>query len=76
MKPYADLTWYTLWRLSTFQDNGLCMLQTPGLTRTIQFAPRLYTRNSLLVKNFYMAISFVLESFHETSMVSVAYELH
>ena len=76
MKPYADLTWYTLWRLSTFQDNGLCMLQTPGLTRTIQFALRLYTRTGGLVKNFYMAILFVLESLYETSMVSVAYELH
>ena len=44
VKPYADLTWSTLWRLSTFQDNGLCILQPPGLTRTVQLQARLYTR--------------------------------
>jgi len=38
----ADSTWYTLWRLSTFQDNGLCLMQPPRLTR-VQFAGLLYS---------------------------------
>ncbi len=37
------------------------MLQTPGLTRTIQFAPVLYTLTNEVVKNF-LFFSFVLES--------------